>query len=157
MILESRQQKLYASHHQFYIEDAQAPGDTGDPSFWTREASEDALATIQGTLGIGTGSYATVQVTTEIHDTEPPVQLDDWDHVTEAGLEITSGVLQVIGCLEDAGEEFTVAPGSYRVRCCHANLAGSAEFGEGEDWYLVQVWPSEDGSRQVLKRWKPAG
>lgn len=158
MIRESRAQKLYASHHQFYVEDARAPGDTGHPDFWTKQASQDALAVIAGTIGIGTGSYATVEVNTEIHDTEPPVQLDDWDHVTEAGLTITSGVLRVVGCLDDGdGEEFAVASGSYRVRCCHANLAGLEEFGEGKDWYLVQVWPSGDASRQVLKRWSAPG
>ena len=152
MLTERREQRHYASHHQFYVEDGVNPGDTADPSFWTAEACRDCLAISDGTLGIGTGTYGYVRVVTEIHDAEPPVDLAQWDHVTEAGLNVGSGVLRVIGCLEDTGEEFQVRPGSYSVRCCHANLAGADELGEGSDWYLVQVWPAVETARRILKR-----
>ena len=153
MLIESRKQRLYASHHQFYVEDRDYPGDTADPSFWTQEAFDDHLAIVEGTLGIGTGTYGYVQVTTEIHDEKPALEIELWDHVTEAGLKIRSGYLRVIGCLDNEGEEFKAEPGHYCVRCCHANLAGSSEFDEGRDWYLVQVWPASGSPRRVLKRW----
>lgn len=161
MLIESRKQRLYASHHQFYIEDQEYPGDTGEPTFWSEAAFKDLLAISEGTLGIGTGTYGSVEVTTEIHDSEPLLELARWDHVTEASLTLQSGTLQVIGCLEETGETFKLQPGSYQVRCCHANLIQSDEFGEGGDWYLVQVWPSAIALTltgqltppRVLKRW----
>jgi hypothetical protein len=157
MLVESRKQRLYASHHQFYVEDRDRPGDAADPEFWTKQASDDRLAVVEGTVGIGTGTYGEVEVTTEIHDEEPPLDVDVWDHVTEAALKVRSGYLQVVGCLEDKGEEFKVGPGDYRIRCCHANLAESNEFGEGRDWYLVQIWPAPHSPRLVVRRWSPAG
>ena len=85
------------------------------------------------------------------------LEVAEWDHVTEASLTIESGILRVIVCLELTGEEFELGPGTYRVRCCHANLVESDETGEeGGDWYLVQVWPSPDSPPRILKRWQSA-
>ena len=157
MLIERREQRLYASHHQFYVEDGGHPGDTGDPTFWTEEAIEDRLAVVPGTVGIRTGSYGDVRIATEVHDGEPPVDLAEWDHVTEASLNIESGTLRVIGSLDLAGEDFKVSPGAYRIRCCHANLAGADEYGEeGLDWYVVQVWPAPESPRRIIKRWPAA-
>ena len=157
MMIERREQQLYASHHQFYVEDGVSPGNTGDPSFWTKDATEDRLAVVPRTVGIGTGTYGNVRVITEVHDGEPPVDLAEWDHVTEASLNIESGTLRVIGCLDLTGEDFKVSPGPYRVRCCHANLAESDEYGEeGRDWYVLQVWQAPESPRRIIKRWPAA-
>jgi hypothetical protein len=157
MLIECRQQRVYADYYQFYIEDASSPGDTADAAFWSEQAYDNRLAVTAGTIGIGTGSYGFVRVTTEIHDHRPAVQLEDWEHVTETGIDVARGPLRVKGCLggNDAGEAFQLAAGHYRVRCCHANLAGSVEFGEGEDWYLLQIWPSARTAPRILKRAPP--
>jgi hypothetical protein len=156
MLIERREQRLYASHHQFYVEDGERPGDTGDASFWTKAAVADLLAVVPGTVGVGTGSYGHVRVITEIHDGEPPLSLAVWDHVAEASLAVRGSTLRVIGCLEETGEEFSVAPGTYRVRCCYENLDEGVESGEGPDWYVVQVWPAPAAPQRVLKRWSAA-
>lgn len=153
MVIERREQQLYASHHQFYVEDGDAPGNTGDPSFWTEQAFNDKLALVTGIVGIGTGSYGRVRVYSELHDTAPPLDLTAWDHVTEANLEVTSDTVRVIGCLDTEGENFTVKPGTYRVRCCHANLAEADDIDDGEDWYVVQIWRAPISPPAVLKRW----
>src|SRR5262245_56582261 len=152
-----RKLRLYASHRQFYVQDCDPCGDTGAPSFWTDQACKDELAVADGILGIGTASYGSVKVVVEVHDAEPPLQLADWDHATEAGLEVASGTLRVIGCLENQGADFQVEPGPYRVRCCHANRAGRVDHGAGADWYLVQVWPGDEPTPRVLKHWKAKG
>ncbi|BDI30577.1 hypothetical protein CCAX7_26280 [Capsulimonas corticalis] len=66
--------------------------------------------------------------------------------MTEASLEIKNAVLCVIGCLDEMGEEFDVAPYSYRVRGCHANLAGGNDAGDGD----VQFWPALMAAPVVL-------
>ena len=152
MLLERREQRLYASHNQFYVQDANG-GDTSDPSFWTEETTHDRLAVVAGVVGVGTGSYGYVRVFSEIHDVAPPLDLAIWDHVTKASLEVKSGTLRVIGCLDPVGEDFQVMPGAYRVRCCHANLAEATDAEDGEDWYLVQVWPAPILPPVLLKQW----
>ena len=153
MLIERKERLSYASHHQFYIEDAINPGDTGDPSFWTDSAYTDKLAIVERTIGIGAGSYGFVKIVSELHDSEPDLDLDAWDHVTEASLMVMSDTIQVIGCLDNDGERFTVPPGPYRVRCCHADLAVAVQDGQGDDWYVVQIWPAAESPRAILKRW----
>jgi len=151
MLIERRDQRLYASYNQFYIEDKNGLGDTSSSDFWTPEAFRNKVAVVPGTVGIGTGTYGDVRVYTEIHDTPPPVDLAVWDHVTEAGLDVKSGMVRVIGCLDVQEENFAISPGSYRVRCCHADLAEANDTGGGGDWYVVQVWPAPLMPPIVLK------
>ena len=159
MVLEARRIRMYASYYQFLVEDAGHPGITSDPNFWTREAFDDRLAIIPGTIGIGTASYDFVDVVVEIHDSPPLLTTAEWGHVTEADLELSSGTLRVAGCLdsiEDPQETFMVARGRYRVRCCHANLAAATDGTDDRtpgDWYLLQLWPSQKpAAPEVLKR-----
>jgi len=150
--------RLYASHRQFYVQDSQSVGDTGNPSFWSDKACHDRLALAEGILGIGTGSYDFVTVRAEMLSARPPVDLGEWDHVTEGGLQVRSGLILLYGCLSDSGLFFRVQPGPYRVRCCYANLAASVDStGNAGDWYLVQFWPSRPSAPRVLKRWRDPG
>ena len=148
--------RLYASHHQFYVQDSKPFGDTGDPTFWTQQSVEDHVATVEGVVGIGTGSYDFVRVFVKQYNEKPACDLQNWDHVTEASLFIAGGLLLVHGCLDDSGVYFGVKPGHYRVRCNHANLANAEnpeDKDEADDWYFVQFWAAEKQPSIVLKRW----
>ena len=150
--------RLYASHSQFYVQDSEPRGSSSDPTFWTKEASENRLATGDGILAIGTGSFDFVRVRVEEHQDEPPLDLTQWDHVTESGLEVRTRFVLVMGCLSNSGLFFKVKPSHLRVRVCHANLAQSEQevpqtwTGDFRDWYLVQFWPSANSTVCVLKR-----
>lgn len=147
--------RLYASHRQFYVQDSDPAGTSDDGDFWTEEACDDRLAAGDGLLGVVTGSYDFVRVRVQEHRSEPPLELGEWDHVVEAGLRVKSGLVLVSGCLSSSGLFFRVRPGRYRVRCCQANLAASADStGDAGDWYLVQFWPSAKSKTLVLKRWE---
>ncbi len=130
-------------------------GSEDSRNFWTKQACDNHLAIAAGILGIGTGSYDFVRVRVQQHQTEPPVELSSWDHVVEAGLEVRTQYLMVMGCLSSSGLFFRVRPGHYRVRCCQANLAASTDStGDAGDWYLVQFWRSAPSEARVLKRWR---
>lgn len=150
--------KLYASHHQFLVQDSDPIGSTDDENFWTEDASRDRLALTDGILGIGTGSYGFVPVRVEKHTKPPLLNLSEWDHVTECSLQIRSRFLLTMGCLSDSGLFFSVKPGSFRVRACHANLAESelevsSDWKEGfNDWYLIQFWAEKSKKTKILKR-----
>jgi hypothetical protein len=153
-MFEEAEIRLYASHSQFYVQDSEPRGDTGDPKFWTDRAIDDHLAIADGILGIGTGSYAFVRVRVEEHESEPALTLTEWDHVVEADLELRTSRLFVMG-VAFSGLFFDVRQGNYRVRCCQANLAASifSQTEQGGDWYLVQFWASQPSEPKVLKRW----
>lgn len=151
--------RLYASHHQFYIEDGVVQaGDIDEATFWTKDASIRRLAVSDKLLGIRTGSYQLVKVRVEHHDSEPPLDLTQWDHVTEASLKVKTALILIRGCLSTSGLFFEVQPGHYCVRACHANLAESEQevpsnwTGQFGDWYLVQFWPSMPLKPRVLKQ-----
>src|SRR4051794_18165324 len=106
---------LYASHHQFYVQDSEPIGSMGDPSFWSPQAMDAHLATAEGILGIGTGSYDDVKVRIEHLPEAPPLDLAAWDHVVEGDLNLRTRVLLVYGCIAASGLFFFVKPGHYRV------------------------------------------
>jgi len=152
MLLKWRDVYLSAAYHQFYVEDADQFTDTGDASFWTEQACKDRLALAPGVIGIETETDGRIHIYTELHDASPPLDLTAWDHVTESGLEVRNGRLRV-SVVEGDFEEFMGKPGVYRVRCCHANLAGANDAGSAKGCYLLQVWPAPFSPPTVLKRW----
>src|SRR5438552_3037430 len=101
--MNEEETRLYASHCQFYVQDSEPRGTSDDPSFWTTEASDNRLAIGDGLLAIGTGTYGFVKVRVEQHDSKPQVQLKQWDHVTECGLDVKTRFILVMGCLSDSG------------------------------------------------------
>ena len=86
-----------------------------------------------------------MKVRAEEHESAPPLNLAEWDHVTECSLAVKSRFILIMGCLERSGLFFEVKPGVYQMRVCHANLAESEQevpsawTGEFHDWYLVQI------------------
>lgn len=157
MLLVEEEIRLYASHHQFYVQDCDPPGKSDDAEFWTETASFNRLAIGDRLLAVGTGTYDFVKVRVEQHDVEPPLELPAWDHVTECGLQVRSQRILIMGCISSSGLFFSVKPQHYRVRVCHANLAESEQevprdwTGPYGDWYLVQFWPAGYAEPQVLK------
>jgi hypothetical protein len=155
--------RIFASHNQFYVMDSDYRGDSADPSFWTQETYHRRLAIGYGLLGIGTGTYGVVTVRAEEHRAEPPLDLAEWDHITECNLEMKTQFMLIMGCLDDSGLFFKVSPGTYRVHVCHANLEESEQEVSGEwegdfgDWYLVQFWPSAHEEPTVLKQREQPG
>jgi hypothetical protein len=113
------------------------------------------LAVAPGALAVGTVRNVDVPVTIEILRSEPPNDLENWDHVTECSLVIVSGKLVVAGCtdyLPDA-DRVKLAPGSYRARISGGGFDSVAKHWEsGEDEYRVQLWPGSEIEPIVLKQ-----
>ena len=75
------------------------------------------LAIAPGIIGVGTVRNMNVPVTVEIRDQEPDVDVQAWDYVVEATLDVASGRIVVAGCSDYFPDamRITVPPGSYRV------------------------------------------
>ncbi|GKS95541.1 hypothetical protein [Acidovorax sp. SUPP2825] len=151
--MPSHRLTLFADYHQFYLQDEAAPGDLA--SAWDEAATLRMLAVSEGVVGFGTARNMPVPVTLEWLPTEPEADLAAFDHVVEGSVVIAQGPLVVAGCTDyfpDAAR-FDVPPGTYRVRLSCAGLDSlSADGLEGDDHYLVQLWPGAPREPAVLKQ-----
>jgi hypothetical protein len=105
---------------------------------------------------VGTIGYTFLPVVLELWDDEPPLDVDVWDHVVEASLDVSSGRLGLhdIGGAGEDDDTIEVAPGTYRVRASAAGLHEATEL-DGGDRYRIQLWPSEMGEPVVVRWWGP--
>ncbi len=150
-----RQFELFADYFQFYLQDEQSEGDLSNS--WTKEAVSNMLAVAPGVIGVGTVRNMDVLVEVEVLDSQPNCNFDDWDHVTEASLEVPSGRIIIAGCtdyLPDAAR-IRVEPGTFRVRIYYGALDSVDESQlDGDDHYKIVLWKDANKIEpKVLKRW----
>ena len=142
-----------AEARQFYLEDSNAGGDSGE--VWTGTALTNHFGATPGLVVVGTGSQAVVPVLIEIWDSEPPDDSHQHDHVGETSLEIRSGTLVVSECQGDPRfAEIALGPGWYRIRIAADNLE-TADTNEYRDGYRCQVWRAPQAPDRVLRWFEP--
>ncbi|MFJ6075130.1 hypothetical protein ACIQFU_30630 [Streptomyces sp. NPDC093065] len=151
---------LFADYFQIHVCDADGHGDLSES--WTQQAVADHLAVAQDALGIGTTVNVNVFVTVALLSQEPSDDSPAFDHVVEAGLDVPSGRLMVLGCTDygpDAAT-FDVASGWNRVRVSQSNLAqavqadvDSDQSPETTEKVRIQVWAAPESPAAVIKRW----
>jgi len=75
-----------------------------------------------------------------------------YSHIVEGGLNVDSGIINFLECPTSA-VTFTVKvkPDKYRIRVYMMNLVDTDED-ESTDYYKIEMWPSSDKERVVLKR-----
>ncbi|MFE8989018.1 hypothetical protein ACFYMI_14480 [Streptomyces collinus] len=155
---------LFADYFQIHVSDADSDGDLSD--VWTDQAVADHLAVAQDALGIGTTVNVNVSVTVVLLPQEPRDDSSEFDHVVEAGLDVSSGRLMVLGCTDYAPDAatFAVPPGWNRVRVARSNLARAAradidsdESPETSEQIRIQVWPAPESPVEIIKRWSQPG
>jgi len=151
--MPSHRLTLFADYHQFYLQDESAPGDLA--SAWDEAATHRMLAVSAGVVGFGTVRNMQVPVTLEFLEAEPQTDLARFDHVVDGSVVIATGPLVVAGCTDylPNAARFDLPPGTYRVRLSSAGLDSVSLNGlEGEDRYLVQMWPGPPLEPAVLKQ-----
>ena len=143
---------FYTSYHQFFLIDKNAIVENSQ-EMWSGDAFTDRLAVLPGWLSIGTGCYGPVKGVMRIHDQKPDLKnINDFDHIVEGSIKISSGVIELIPCTANAAEcSINVKPDNYRVRICSAGL-DTVEGDEGDDYYEVDIWPDSFKAREVIKR-----
>ncbi|MFH7004228.1 hypothetical protein [Flavobacterium bizetiae] len=144
---------FYTQYSQFYITDKLCQENTSD-DFWTESAFNDRLALTKCGLAVGTECYGDVKgelvVLEKANDT---VDLNKYDHIVEGGIQVQSGILNVLDCPNNSIElEVNVKPGNYRIRVYSINLA-SVVGDDGDDFYKIEIWPDNNMERKVLKRY----
>ena len=145
--------EVYASHHQFYVLDPKGPWATD--LVWDGAGLERHLGIADGVVAVGTVGYCVVPVRIEVWDEEPPLDLEAWDHVVDATLDVRSGLVALAGVEGVADlDPLAVEPHVYRVRSSARGLDDADEM-DGGDRYRVQLWPASAGEPEVRKWWPP--
>jgi hypothetical protein len=147
--------QFFTEYYQFYIRDKHTKASTDSDSFWTVQASEDKMATEDGLLGISVAKYAEIRVQVNMYTQVPAFDLyENYDHIVEAAINISSGIIQIANCTSNEIQlELHVPPGIYTVRSSSANLK-TVKADEGDDYYVIDIYPSGKKERTVLKRYQ---
>jgi hypothetical protein len=145
--------KFFTEYYQFYILDKDSKAATDSDKFWTPQASADRMAVEEGLLGITVGKYAEIDVEVNVLESQNNERnFDEFEHIAEASIDVTSGVLQIKNCTGFNIElELNLTPRTYTVRCYSVNLS-SIKNDVGEDFYVIEIWASERIERKVLKQ-----
>jgi len=145
--------EIFADYFQFYLQDECSSGDLS--AAWDQQSVDRKLAVSSGVVGIRTVRNVTVPVELEILESEPLPGRDGFDHVVQGTLVLQSSRLIVAGWADDLADapRFDVAPDIYRVMLSASGLTTLSPDGlEGEDRYLVQLWPASPIDPFVLKQ-----
>ncbi len=127
----------------------QAPTDYSDDDTRRRIKTGPNVVVIQPARNMD------VPVEMEILDAAPPDDLNEWDHVAEASLELPSGKLQVHECTTGPVDDLDVEPGTYRVRAYFGRLGElSADGLDGNDHYRIVLWRAPFEAIRVLKQYE---
>lgn len=145
--------EFYTQYSQFYLTSDNAKSLVVGNN-WDNESYEDRLKPLNNFLAVFTQCYGNVKG--ELIVLEKPnadIDYSKYDHIVEAGIAVESGILQVLDCPNSSIElEIKVKPDNYRVRIYSSNLASVIDD-DGDDYYKIEIWKSNDMERKVLKQY----
>ena len=143
-------------YFQFFIQDPIAERDDVLGPSTSDALEEEGVACGKGIVVVSVKSeYTTIPVVVEYDQEAPEVGFGAWDRVVECGLDICSNEIAFVRCPDGAREgsfgSLEVRPGTYRVRICFGGQSIVNANGHTGDHYAVQIWPSDDMQKVVLK------
>jgi len=153
--MKSQPLDFYTQYNQFFIVDKGSSWEF-DNTIWSEATTQNRLVALSNFLSVFTGSYGQIRGKFDVYADEPPLDVVAYDHVVEACIKTISGTLEIIACgFNDADYLINVSPGNYRIRICSTGL--DAVIGDdGNDFYTIQLWPSEWKEAKVLKQYNNA-
>lgn len=145
--------KIFADYFQFYLMDAveypYAPED------FTNEDLRRKIMARKHIVVIFPVRNMTIPVEVEVFDVAPEVNLDEWQHVAEASLELSSGKLLIEELGGKSVDTISLSPSAYRIRVFYGDLDKLSFNGlEGEDHYKIVMWPAQYEKIKVLKQYE---
>ncbi|WP_019904948.1 hypothetical protein [Methylobacterium sp. 77] len=143
---------IFADYHQFYLRDHGASPDA--PTEYSEEDTARRIKTGPFVVVVQPERNMDVPVEVEIRDEPPDLDLDAWDHVAEASLDLPSGKLEIHECTGGSVDVLTVSTGTYRIRTYHGGLGTLSEDNlDGDDHYRIVLWPAPFANLAVLKQY----
>ncbi len=120
-------------------------------------AQRQGIATWSGNRGItvfAASNWTKTNITVRLSIGRPAVAEDEWDHVVEGGLIVSSGWLHIYGPEDTGTSEASIRlpTDSYSLIVGGRGFDTTNEYGdEGSDTYALLLWPGPPLDRRVLK------
>ena len=156
------QLNIFADNFQFQLQDQME--ECQFPESWNDSLLGRLFACGKNVVGVSTVRDLDCEITVEVYagKMDERMQLDDpdlapYDHAVQCNIDIPSGRLLISGCTTPCDEmtRLEVPPGHYGVRIFWSNLEKTDALGfEGDDQYLVQLWPYTELDEVILKFWR---
>ena len=125
------------------------------PTDYTEEDTRRRIKAAPFVVVIQPARNMAVPVEVEVSDAPPALELEGWDHVAEASLELPSGRLEIHECTGGSIDVLPVRPGTYRARACFGGLDTLSDDGlDGDDRYRIVLWPAPFAPVDILKQYK---
>lgn len=144
---------IFADYFQLYLMDDEADDNTSE--IWTDEALDIKLAIAKNTVAVGTYRNIDVKFELEVLESEPKVDLNEWDHASLGFVSFPSGKCAVYGCtdyLPDA-TRIELPKGNYALLSLAKGLDSiTVEWEPADDLYKVILWSSDSKDCKSLKR-----
>lgn len=117
------------------------------------ELQERKIAAREGVVAVSVKSeYTEVPITVEFdRDAPNRIRPESWDRIVECPLRVRGTAISFESCVGDEFGRLEVPSDHYRLRVCYGGQGVVHPDGETEDFYLVQIWPSNDTTIVVLK------
>ncbi|TXN70472.1 hypothetical protein [Methylobacterium sp. WL6] len=148
----TRRYRIFADYHQFYLWDHGVSPDA--PTDYTEEDTLRRIKTVPYVVVVQPERDMEVPVEVEVTNHPACLDLDAWDHVVEASLDLPSGRLEIHECTGGSVDVLTVTPGTYRVRAYHGGLGTLSEDRlDGDDHYRIVLWLDAFTDVTVLKQY----
>lgn len=148
------QGEVLADYFQIYLRDEAYPD---LPDDYSRDATNRRLVAGPNAVILHTVRNMPVPIRVEWHDQRPALDLEAYQHVVEARFNCPSGQLVLAGLTdyEPEAPRLSVNIGSLKVRANLSGLDTLSEDGlEGNDQYLLQLWPATEATAvDLLKVW----
>ncbi len=137
-------------YYQFYILYSKTTVTTDADDYWCPDADKRRLASGEGLLGVTIATYGNVKG--ELQILTQKTELDkSADHVVEASIRLSSGLLEVKNCTGyETQLTIPLSKTTYRIRISSYNL-GSVEGDEGNDFYTIEMWKNRYAKPQISK------
>jgi hypothetical protein len=146
---------IFADYFQIYLRD-EAHSEL--PDDYTEENIARHLMAGPTGIIVHTARNVSVPVRIEWHDQRPTSDFDTFQHVVDAGFSCPTGQLVLAGMTDDVATSprFSVKAGPLGVRISLSGLDTLSDNGlDGNDQYLVQLWPeSKTSVLHMLKAWQ---
>lgn len=156
--MENKHFDFYTQYGQFYISSDSGEfldGNSGESNSMedSKQSLKERLIIEKNALVVFTQSYGKVKGEIEIlKEMSNNSDYSKYDHVVEGGINVESGELQILSWPGSETElEMKIKPGKYRVRIYSSNFASVVDD-DGDDYYRIEVWPSNDMEKKVLKQ-----
>jgi hypothetical protein len=148
MLIERRDGSVEPDYFQFYLRTRRGEHTADHVTDAGYEAHLEA--TSAGFVYVGTlKKYSATPVSVEVHDAEPELPGDEWQHVADVSL-TGDGVIEVLSWPAERALSVPTPEGPLRLRVMWAGLDPDDE---SKEHLALLLWPAPLADREVLRWW----